>query len=802
MSARYTGMNGEKVTLRGIVQGVGMRPTIFRLARAAGLRGWVCNTGEGVDIQLWALPAQISDFIQALQHNLPRPARIERITRCALDAALTPPPDFSIQPSRGTAILTGVTADAATCPACLAELREPGNRRYHYPFTNCTLCGPRFSIVSAIPYDRANTSMRTFVLCPACQREFNAPEQRRFHAQPNACPLCGPTVWLEDAGGQCLADTSEKAITLAAEQIRAGRIIAIKGIGGFHLACDATNADAVNALRARKNRWHKAFAVMAKDIEQVNHYALVSAQEADLLQGHQAPVVLLNQHQPPALPEALSPGLATLGVVLPYSPLHHLLLDHLAGPIVLTSGNLSDAPQVIENAQAREQLHTLADAFLMHNRDILNRVDDSVVRVIAERPRLFRRARGYAPEPLPLPPGFEAADGILAMGADLKNTVCLLKQGQALVSQHIGDLHTPGAYADYEQTLQLYRTLFDVTLQHLAVDLHPGYRATATGQDWAERHTLPLTTVQHHHAHIASCMAEHGLPLTTAPVLGIALDGLGLGDNGTLWGGEFLLCDYRNSRRIGHLDEVALLGADAASREPWRNTVAHLLKLGCWQDLLASGQLPGELQAYLSGKPVAILEKMASNTINSPPTSSLGRLFDAVAAALGLCREQQHFEGQAAMLLEACAQRAAPTPTQKSPYPLTVVQHQGVYQIQLKQFWSALLTDLRAQVDTATIARGFHDSLASGLAALAIILATKHGTGTVVLSGGVMQNSLLCETLVPALRTAGLQVYLPERLPANDGGLALGQAVICAAQLLAHGETPSAQFSNNRVALY
>ncbi|OQX49125.1 MAG: carbamoyltransferase HypF, partial [Candidatus Sedimenticola endophacoides] len=533
--------------------------------------------------------------------------------------------------------------------ACLEEVREPGNRRYRYPFTNCTHCGPRLSIIRSIPYDRAGTSMAEFTQCPACQGEYDDPADRRFHAQPNACAVCGPRLWLEDAHGEALENAGEAdAVARAAALIRRGAILAVKGIGGVHLACDAANDDAVGRLRRRKRRYHKAFALMGRDLAMLGRYVRVSPLERQALLSPAAPIVVMERIAGHGLSAALAPGQNTLGFMLPYTPLHHLLMDALEGPIVLTSGNRSDEPQCIGNGESRHRLEGVADYWLLHDREIVNRLDDSVVREMAGRVRVVRRGRGYAPTPLVLPAGFAAAPPLLALGAELKNTFCLMQEGRAILSQHMGDLEEAATHREYRRSLDLYQGLFRHRPAALAVDMHPDYLSTQWGREWAAREGLELHRVQHHHAHITACMAEQGLDLDSGPVLGIALDGLGYGADGGIWGGEFMRVDYLGFERLASFEPVAMIGGARAIHEPWRNTYAHLAP---WWGEVEARYPELDLVRFLRARPLATLDAMLERGLNSPRASSAGRLFDAVAAALGLSREAVSHEGQAAIEL-------------------------------------------------------------------------------------------------------------------------------------------------------
>ncbi len=765
-------MIGEIVRITGTVQGVGFRPTVWRLAGACGIVGRVWNDSAGVVIQAWGSSDAMDEFVARIETEPPPLARIESVTRIPLDDGESAPDDFQILMSQSGAARTSVSADTAVCPQCLEEVFDPNNRRYRYPFTNCTHCGPRLSIISAIPYDRANTSMEKFTLCKQCRKEYEKPTDRRFHAQPNACADCGPQLWLEDNRCDRLAeDEGRDAIQTAARLIRDGNIVAIKGIGGIHLACDAANESAVNTLRKRKGRFHKPFALMAKDVEMVSRYVELNVAETAMLQHRSSPIVVL-QAAGELLASGIAPGQNSFGFMLPYTPMHHLLMLELDGPIVLTSGNRSEEPQCIENLDAHRRLGEIADYYLLHDRAIVNRLDDSVVRLVDDKPRFLRRARGYAPQSILLPQDFAVAPNILAMGGELKNTFCLLQQGRATVSQHMGDLEDASTYQDYQNNLQLYRRLFDFDPQVIVVDRHPDYLSSKLGHSMATENGVQLLEVQHHHAHIAACMAEYGLPLDTGKVIGVALDGLGYGEDGSFWGGEFLLADYSGFERVAHFQSVPMLGGAQAIHEPWRNTFAHLVTSLGW-DLVCADYSDLEIVAYLQEKPVSNLMTMAEQGINSPMTSSAGRLFDAVAAALGVCRNSAGYEGQAAIELEALA---SPQFKQQSDYAYGFVLEDGT--INWSPLWKALLGDLRAKVDSTVIAARFHHAVVAAVAQTATALCRQHDTNTVVLSGGVFQNLLLLQRTSQLLRSQGLTPLAPQKLPANDGGISLGQAVI------------------------
>jgi len=782
--------SAERIQVRGIVQGVGFRPAVWRLARQHGLRGSVGNDGQGVTIIACGTAASLSAFVAALRAQEPPLARIESIERTSV-AELPESADFRIVDSLSQAgqINTHVVPDAATCPACQSEIADPFARRYRYPFTNCTHCGPRLSIIEAIPYDRVTTTMREFALCPACAAEFADPDDRRFHAQPIACPVCGPHAWLERADGAPPGSTvldAVDAVDAACTLVARGQIIAVKGLGGFQLACDACNDHAVSRLRALKQRERKPFALMARDLDVVKRFCSVSEKEETLLLSPEAPIVIVQRSGPAQVSPSVAPGLATLGFMLPNTPLHHLMLRRMTRPMVLTSGNLSDEPQCIANAEARVRLGGIADYFLLHDREIARRLDDSIVRVMAGAPQLMRRARGYAPAPIRLPPGFAAAPPVLAMGGELKNSFCLLRGGQAIVSHHMGDLADARCHADYVHSITQYAELFAHEPDIVAADLHPEYLSRKLGLEMADRRGLVFSPVQHHHAHIAACMAENGIALDAAPVIGVALDGLGYGADGALWGGEFLLADYRECRRIGRFKPVAMPGGEQAIREPWRNTYAQLMAAMSWEEFTGKcGEL--ELYRYLASKPRALIDRMIAGAINSPPASSCGRLFDAVAAASDVCRERARYEGQAAVEFEALVDRVILRDEGDSrAYPFALARNDadGMEQLDAQPMWQALLEDLRRGTRVPVLAARFHKGLAITVARLVDTLGRVHAAHIVALSGGVFQNCVLLEQVVMRLQALGFTVLTHHRVPANDGGLALGQAAVAAARAL------------------
>ncbi len=767
-----------EIRVRGRVQSVGFRPFVWRQARALGLAGYVLNDGEGVLIRAAGQAASLDELVRVIRDAPPPMAHVASIEANSWTGAL--PGTFEIRESGGGGIETEVAPDAVMCADCARDIRNPTSRRYRYPFTTCTNCGPRLTIVARMPYDRATTSMAPFPLCPECAAEYTDPADRRFHAETTACPACGPRLRLERLDGSPAfwdRDTFRDEVEAAAVLIADGAIVAVKGLGGYHLACDAASTGTVARLRAAKHRDRKPFAMMARDINVVRRYARVSAAEQALLESPAGPIVLLDRHPGFDLPEAIAPGLALLGFMLPTTPLHALLIDGFDRPLVMTSGNISERPQVIADADARRELATIADYALVHDRDILNRVDDSVVRMADGDPRLLRRARGYAPAPVRLPAGFEAAPPVLAIGGDLKNAFCILQRGSAVLSQHIGDLDDIDTAAGLERAIALYRDMLDARPALAAADLHPNYRSTAIAMRLADQAGVPVARVQHHHAHIAACLAENGWPLDGPRVLGLALDGLGYGTDGTIWGGEILLADYRRFERVGSLRAVAMPGGDKASLEPWRNLYAQLASAIGWPEVSAQYGHLGPIRA-LAAKPLGLLDAMMRNGVNVPLTSSAGRLFDAVAAAAGLCFDRQGYEGEAASLLESAVDRAALAA--EPGYPFTL-RDGTVIAIDPAPMWKALLADLAAGVPVSVIAARFHAGLAAAFAGATMLLRGSHGFDAVALSGGCFNNRILLEELSQRLTAAGFRVLSHTEVPAGDGGLALGQAAIAAA---------------------
>jgi hydrogenase maturation protein HypF len=794
----------RRIVVQGIVQGVGFRPFVYGQALRCGLAGFVLNDSTGVTIEIEGAHEALEAFEHALREQAPPLARIDTIA--AEDMPAHGDTAFVIRHSQAGAERRAlISPDTATCDDCLRELFDPHDRRYRYPFTNCTNCGPRFTIVRDVPYDRDKTTMRDFPMCPACQAEYDDPLDRRFHAQPNACPECGPQVrfevWREDGGRQMTDDSLPASIvfrpssfadpiTETAYRLAAGAVLAIKGLGGYHLACDALHADAVARLRQRKHREAKPFALMAPDLETVRQLCDVSEAEAELLQSRRRPIVLLNQLPDCPVAPGVAPNYTTLGVMLPYTPLHHLLLHDFARAVgasrpavlVMTSGNLSDEPIAYHDDDARARLAAIADGMLTHNRAIHMRCDDSVVRSAARGEQIFRRSRGYAPEPIPLP--FEVPVPLLAVGGHLKNTFCLAKGRQAFVSHHIGDLENLETLTSFREGIAHFQRLFDIAPHAVAYDLHPEYLATkealAMGRaalvDTSEYHgdrqletgNCQLIGVQHHHAHIASVMAEHGLD---GPLIGVAADGTGYGSDGAIWGCEIMAADMRGFERLAHLAYVPLPGGEQAVRQPWRVAAAYLAQ-ACGDDFL---NLDIPFVQQLDRARWRVLAQMIARTINSPPASSLGRLFDAVAALLGLHGEVV-YEGQAAIELEM---QAAPD---ERVYPFEI--HSGSpAALDVTPLIRAIVEDIQRGVAVPQIAGRFHRSVAELLAGACQHARERTGMNMVALSGGVFQNRLLLELLLARLEALGFQVFLNRRVPPNDGGLSFGQLAVAAATL-------------------
>ena len=793
----------EQLRVRGTVQGVGFRPTVWRIARELQVIGSVINDAQGVLIVAVADAEVLDVLARRVRDEAPPLARIATIERTHITLPSPLPMGFEIGPSQRGVTHTAVAADAAICAQCAAEIFDPFGRRFRYPLTNCTHCGPRLSFVTGAPYDRALTTMAGYAMCAACLAEYESPADRRFHAQPIACHVCGPKVTLKRLDERVFTidtytflDDCDAAGTLLAR----GQIVAIKGLGGYQLACDATQPEAVARLRDLKRRERKPFALMAADVAAVRAWCEVDDAEAALLESPAAPIVLLARRRAPApiattIADAVAPGLNTLGFMLPSTGLHQLVLRRMKRPIVLTSGNLSDEPQAIELDALKQRFRidkrSGIDFVLDHDRPIARRIDDSVMRMLDGAPRVLRRARGLAPEPIALPPGFGAAPRVLAYGGELKNSICLLRDGQAVLSQHIGDLEDAATHADYRRALRDLQGFFAFTPQLRACDAHPEYLSTKLAQADAALAGGAAVEVLHHHAHIAACLVDNGWPLAAGPVVGVALDGLGYGENGELWGGEFAIVDYRSFERRGTFKPVALLGGEQAMREPWRNTYAHLMAELAWP-AFAMNYHELELHDFLAAKPRALLDGMLVKQVNSPLASSCGRLFDAVAAALGICREQAAYEGQGAVELEALVDHEVLRfEDDELGYPFGIPRLKGSHlpYIEPLAMWSALLGDLILKTPVPTMAARFHKGLASVIVKMVDKLANAHDPDHplrhVALSGGVFQNKVLLERVSEGLRAAGYSVLSHHRVPCNDGGLALGQAAVVAARAIA-----------------
>ena len=759
----------KRIWVQGVVQGVGFRPFVYRLAHEHGLKGWVRNTSAGVEVEVEGAQEALEAFLRDLETQAPPLARIEGIT--VTDALPVGYHSFEIRHSEAQeGRYQLISPDIATCADCRCELFDPADRRYGYPFTNCTNCGPRFTIIEDIPYDRAKTTMRDFIMCPACQAEYDDPLDRRFHAQPNACPVCGPHLTLTDGRGKVFLPQSEETSPLraAARLLMEGRIVAIKGLGGFHLACDATNEAVVQLLRGRKRRPHKPFAVMMATMEEIRQHCEVSAEEETLLTSPQCPIALLPWRQDSSVCAAVAPNYRYLGVMLPYTPLHHLLLREVGRPLVMTSGNLSEEPIAQDNEEALRRLGHLADYFLLHNRGIYARYDDSVWFVPSGGPQPIRRARGYAPYPISLP---FALPQVLACGPELKNTFCLTKERYAFVSQHIGDMENLETLEHYERTIALYQRLFRISPTVIAYDPHPEYLATKYALELAATDkSLHLIPVQHHYAHIVSCLADNGLEESHQPVIGAALDGTGYGLDGAIWGGEFLIADYHQWRRAGHFEYLPLAGGESAIKNPYRLAIAYGYALqGKIPDVPAlQGVAPEEIQA---------IERQVQRRLNAPLTSSCGRLFDAVAALCGV-RERVSYEAQAAIELEMLSTDLTGLENPSGLYPFSIAEEGESKIIRLEEMWQAILTDLHKGVSVRVIGWRFHRTIAQIVLEMCQQLSAESGLRAVALSGGCFQNRLLLALTVPLLREAGFQLLLHQQVPCNDGGLSLGQAVV------------------------
>jgi hydrogenase maturation protein HypF len=748
-------MKRAEIGITGIVQGIGFRPFIFNLAGSYAIRGWVLNNEKGVFIDAEGDDGNIDRFIQDIPKLAPSLSRIE-----SFEVTYHPPRgyrSFEIRTSEeATEKFVLISPDVATCDQCLSELFSPTDFRHRYPFINCTLCGPRYTIIKDIPYDRHKTTMAPFTLCPICQREYGDPGDRRFHAQPNACPACGPALELIDREGKGVAgDPVEVLLDL----LEKGKIIAIKGIGGFHLACNAEDEDAVSALRSRKFREDKPFAVMCRDIGEVERHCQATDEERSLLSGFERPIVILKRRLDSTIAPSVAPYQKTLGVMLPYSPLHHLLLHGHLKSLVMTSGNLSDEPIAYRNDEAVGRLSGIADYFLLHNREIHTRCDDSVTRIFQGRPYILRRSRGYVPFPVKVPFPMEM---ILACGGELKNTFCLTRGRYAFVSHHIGDLENLETLSSFEEGIEHFKRLFYIEPKAVVYDLHPDYLSTRYALSLSG---LPKLGVQHHHAHVVSCMVENGID---GQAIGVAFDGTGYGTDETVWGGEFLTAGLRDFSRAAHLKQVPMPGGAAAIKEPWRMALVYLSEAfnGTEEDLKI------DFMNKIDPRKWDVLKKMIEKKINSPLTSSMGRLFDAVSALLCI-RHDVHYEGQAAIELETIADEGV-----TEEYPFFIRTDERPMVIDHAETVRAVVRDLGKRVSPSVISGKFHRTVASLVVKTCQAIRSAEGLDRVVLSGGVFQNMLLLSLSVTGLRQAGFDVYTHHLVPANDGGISLGQAII------------------------
>jgi hydrogenase maturation protein HypF len=775
-------MIGTKIHITGIVQGVGFRPFIYNQAIRQGLTGWVCNTSAGVDIEINGEPEEISAFIQSIKTETPPLARIDSIEYRQI--TFIPRDEFKIVQSIDVSdAFQPISPDICICQDCYNELFDPANRRYRYPFINCTNCGPRLTIIEDIPYDRPNTTMKDFVMCPDCQREYYNPGDRRFHAQPIACPVCGPQVWLEHSvrikgAKNSLIARHDDAIIKAQEFLIKGNIVGVKGLGGFHLACDATNRNAVAELRRRKLRVDKPFAVMMADMKSISEHVDFNNDEMKLLESRERPIVILKRKEISNIVNDVSPRQNTLGVMLPYTPLHYLLFsspDYTNGkkrnikkfpPLVMTSGNLSEEPIATSNEEARLRLSSLADVFLMHDRPIRTRCDDSVMRNFQGVTIPLRRSRGYAPYPIHLK---LTSPQVLAVGAELKNSFCITRERYAFLSHHIGDLENVETYDSLLDGITHYESLFRFKPEAIAHDLHPNYLATRYAIDRAEREGIPLYDIQHHHAHIVSCMVENTIA-SDQPVIGVAFDGTGYGEDGAIWGGEFLLSNYHTYKRVCHLNYIPLPGGDASIRKPARIALAYL-----W-----SSKYDWEPQykpvSALCLEELQILKSQLEMKINTPFTSSMGRFFDAISAIAGV-REKINYEAQAAIEFESLAD-----PNEKGEYSL-LLEPGGKsgnfpYIIDTSPVVGNVLTDYQNGIPVSTISARFHNGIARMVGNVCKVLRCEFDTNDVILSGGVWQNMTLLHLTHRILEENNFKVYIHRQVPTNDGGISLGQAII------------------------
>jgi hydrogenase maturation protein HypF len=755
---------GRRFEIRGTVQGVGMRPFVWRLARACGVGGTVRNHAGGVTVVAYGPREALDAFEARLRAERPPAARVRDLVAEPVPFDASAPPALAIVESGGAdERRVTIPPDLATCPACLAEVRDPADRRHRYAFTNCTDCGPRLTIARDVPYDRAATTMAPFEMCPDCAREYADPADRRFHAEPNACPRCGPRLSLLDPDGR--SRPSADPLAEAGAALAQGRIVAVKGIGGFHLACDATSTAAVRRLRERKRREEKPLAVMVRDLDEAGRLAALSGAERELLASVERPIVLARRRAGAGVAPEVAPDTPLLGLLLPYSPLHHLLLEAAGRPLVMTTGNLSEEPIATGNDEAVRRLGAIADLLLVHDREIVTRADDSVARVIAGHPVVLRRSRGWVPRPLPLARPVPAP--ILACGAQLKNAFCLAAGAEATLGPHVGDLENVETLESFEGAVRRLERFLRLSPRLIAHDLHPAYLSTRYARERAAAEGLRAVAVQHHHAHAAAAMAEHGLP---GPVLALAWDGTGLGTDGASWGGELLLARYDGFERLATFRPVPLAGSDRAIREPWRVALAALDDAFGGDPPLAA--LP--LFAAVPARDVATVRRMIVTGLNAPPAHGAGRLFDAVGA-IALARPVSRFEGQVAMALDAAADEA-----EAGRYPFALDLDLAPWQLDWRPVVAAAVADLLAGTAAGSISARFHRALAAAAAELVRAAAARRGRFPVVLTGGVFQNARLAG-LVAGELSPGFAVYLHGQVPPGDGGIALGQAAVAAA---------------------
>jgi hydrogenase maturation protein HypF len=750
----------KAIDVTGIVQGVGFRPFVYRLAIQCDLAGFIANTPAGVSIEVEGSPERVDEFLLRLPQEIPPLAKITALTDRDVDS--NGEKSFRIISTRlNQPAKTLISPDIAVCEDCLRELSNPRDRRFRYPFINCTNCGPRFTIIRDIPYDRDRTSMAAFKMCAACQAEYDDPASRRFHAQPNACWDCGPQVQMLSTDGT-LTNIAEP-IREAAQLLQRGSILAIKGLGGLHLACDAKNSEAIEKLRQRKRRVEKPFAIMVPRVEIAERFCVVDDLSKKRLFSIERPIVLLPSRPEAGLAPNIAPNNRFLGVFLPYTPLHHLLFSSgKFEALVMTSGNLSEEPIAIDNQEGVQRLKEIADAFLVHNREILRRCDDSVIRIAAGLPQQLRRSRGFVPVPVAIE---HESQPILAVGGELKNTICIVRYAEAFLSQHVGDLENLESYNFFREAVSHLERILEVQPKVIAHDLHPDYFSTK----WAlEREDCQHIPVQHHHAHIAACMAENHLD---GKVLGIALDGTGYGADGAIWGGEVLIADYAAFERAAHLQYVPLPGGSAAIHEPWRMAVSHLVKN--YGNDAHSFDLP--FLKDIDSRKLQVVLQMMEREIHSPRTSSCGRLFDAVASLIGL-RNSVTYEAQAAIELEMAAHNS----TDEGAYPFDLAKEGSLWKIGTRSLFDWLIADLRKQVSIPDMSRRFHNGLALVMADVAVKIREERNLNRVCLSGGCFQNVLLFEFMVNALRNQNFDVYFHSKVPAGDGGISLGQALVAA----------------------